>query len=542
LRHFAPPGLADIREITVRTVIYARFSSDNQNPRSTADQIAVCRQRAEQEGWPVVAVFEDAAITGATNEEQRPGLSAMMRLVEAGGIDQVLAESTDRISRHIADSHTFRERIEFSGARLFTLFDGTVTPMIGLVKGFMDAQFRTDLGKRVRRGQVGTVKQGRDTGGIAYGYRQANRLDEKGQIVRGIREIDPDRADIVRRIFSEYVAGQSPQMIARGLNADGVPAPRGAFWHATAIGGEWKHRRGILRNEIYIGVNTYGHSRQVIHPQTRRKLMRANDHSEVVRHEVPHMRIIDNATWQAVQDRLAANQGVRPERLRRPKHILSGLGVCGVCGANWVKTAGNMWGCSIQRYGGACTNNRKVNTARYEKWVLADLKQGMLSPDAVSAYVRTYHRDFAKQAAELGKDRDKLTRQLEEATRRMERLLSALAEGGSEFVEIRTMLADARQKKEDIARQLESMDAMPNVLALHPHVEAVYRQQVEELEKALAEPEAQLEAIPRLRAMIARIIVRPNPEKQRGVVVEVVRQMDEILSIATGKSARKQLR
>ncbi len=83
----------------MRTVIYARFSSDNQNPRSTADQIAVCRQRAEQEGWPIVAVFEDAAITGASNEDQRPGLNAMMRLVEAGGIDQVLAESTDRISR-----------------------------------------------------------------------------------------------------------------------------------------------------------------------------------------------------------------------------------------------------------------------------------------------------------------------------------------------------------------------------------------------------------------------------------------------------------
>src|SRR3546814_15094755 len=100
----------------------------------------------------------------------------MLALVEAGGIDQVLAESTDRISRHIADAHNVRERIEFAGARLFTLFDGTITPMIGLVKGFMDAQFRTDLAKRVRRGQIGTIKQGRSSGGIAYGYRQANRL------------------------------------------------------------------------------------------------------------------------------------------------------------------------------------------------------------------------------------------------------------------------------------------------------------------------------------------------------------------------------
>jgi site-specific DNA recombinase len=151
----------------LRTVIYARFSSDNQNPRSLADQIALCRERAEREGWPVVAVFEDAAISGAAGigEDQRPGLNAMLRLVEAGGIDQVLAESTDRVTRHVADAHLVRERIEYAGARLFTLFDGTVTPMIGLVKGFMDAQFRTDLAARVKRGQRGTIEQGRAAGG-----------------------------------------------------------------------------------------------------------------------------------------------------------------------------------------------------------------------------------------------------------------------------------------------------------------------------------------------------------------------------------------
>lgn len=187
----------------MRTVIYARFSSDNQNPRSTADQIALCRKRAADEGWTVIGAFEDAAISGAAGigADQRPGLNAMMRMVEAGGVDQVLAESTDRISRHVADAHILRERIEFAGARLFTLFDGAVTPMIGLIKGFTDAQFRTDLAKRVRRGQLGTLKQGRIPGSIAYGYRQANRLDDRGQIVRGLREIDPDKSDIVRRTF-----------------------------------------------------------------------------------------------------------------------------------------------------------------------------------------------------------------------------------------------------------------------------------------------------------------------------------------------------
>lgn len=528
----------------MRTVIYARYSGDTQNPRSAADQIAICRQRAEQEGWTVVATFEDAAISGAAGIDatQRPGLNAMLALVEAGGIDQVLAESTDRVCRHVGDSHMVRERIEFAGARLFTLFDGTVTPMIGLVKGFMDAQFRTDLAKRVRRGQLGTLKQGRIPGSIAYGYQQANRIDEKGGIVRGIRTIDPDKADIVRRVFVEYVAGRSPGAIVAGLNADGIPGPRGGIWHETAINGDVQHKRGMLRNETYIGIVTYGRSRQAINPQTRQRLMRPNNEDDVVRQAMPELRIIDDATWARAQARLASNQGVRPERQRRPKHILSGLGTCSVCGARWVLRSSKFWGCSNFRYGKACTNNRLVGTRIFEAMVLDDLKTGMLAPEVVTAYVREYHRDFARRSADLGRDRAKVERRLEEAERKKQRMVKAFADGGSEFAEIRTMLAAARDEAEKLSRELASMDAMPNVLALHPHVEESYRRQVEELEAALAAPEAQLEAIPRLRSMIARIIVCPKVDKLRGVTVEVVRQMDEILAIATGSLPISQLR
>ena len=112
-------------------------------------------------------------------------------------------------------------------------------------------------------------------------------------------------------------------------------------------------------------------------------------------------------------------------------------------------------------------------------------------------------------------------------------MLKAFADGGSEFTEIREMLATARKDVDQLTRDLANMDAVPTVLTLHPHMEEVYRRQVEELDQALAAPEARLEAVPRLRAMIARVIVHPNLEKKRGVTVEVVRQMDEILSIVT---------
>ncbi|MBB5697183.1 recombinase family protein [Sphingomonas yantingensis] len=527
----------------MRTAIYARFSSDQQNPRSTADQIALCRARCEKEGWSVVATFEDAATSGAAgiDQHQRPGLSALLDLVEAGAVDQVLAESTDRLSRHVADAHMIRERVEFVGARVFTLFDGVVTPMIGLIKGFTDAQFRNDLAARVKRGQRGTIQEGRSAGSISYGYRRANRIDERGELIRGLREIDPDQSAVVQRIFEEYAAGLSPRSIAGRLNAEGIPAPRGALWHTTAILGSKKSGFGVLRNQLYIGRLIYGRTRQVVDPRTRQRRMKVNTTEEPTVQDVPALRIIDQSLWEEVQALVEGRSWGRPERQRRPKHILSGMGVCGICGGPWIKVSGDHWGCAHFRMSKACTNNRLIATHLYQRRVLAELKANMLSPDAVAAYVRTYHREHAIQSAQIAADRAKIERKLGEATRKLQRLVGAVAAGGSEFVEIRALLEEARDDRDRLAKELANVDALPKVLALHPRIEDYYRQMVEQLEDDLADPDAQLDAIPRLREIIDRIVLTPGP-KLRGVKLEVVRRLDEIVRMATAEPRRAELR
>lgn len=103
----------------MRTLIYARYSSTLQNPRSIEDQLAACRARAQAEGWSVIGEFFDRAISGAAgiDESQRPGLAAMLERLTRGDIDQVLTESTDRIARHQGDAFAVRELIEHAGAR-----------------------------------------------------------------------------------------------------------------------------------------------------------------------------------------------------------------------------------------------------------------------------------------------------------------------------------------------------------------------------------------------------------------------------------------
>src|SRR3546814_5473818 len=78
-----------------------------------------------------------------------------------------------------------------------------------------------------RRGLRGRVEKGKSGGGLCFGYDVANRVDGNGELIRGERTINEGEAVIVRRIFREFADGKSPRAIARDLNAEGMPGPRG---------------------------------------------------------------------------------------------------------------------------------------------------------------------------------------------------------------------------------------------------------------------------------------------------------------------------
>ncbi len=535
----------------MKTVIYARFSSTLQNARSIEDQVALCRERCDREGWDVVDVFTDFAISGAAGigDNARPGLNALLARVEAanhpnGPVDQVLAEATDRIARHQGDAFTIRERITFAGARLFTISDGIVTDITATFRGLMDAQFRKDLGAKVKRGQRGTISQKRSAAGLAYGYRKANKLDERGELIRGLRDIDDDQADVVRRIFREYAAGVSPRQIADRLNADGVPAaqPRSggnSFWRASTLYGDRKRKNGILQNQLYIGKLVFNRTRKIVDPRTRKALIRPNPESEWLVEDVPELRIVAQEDWDAVQGVLGMVQTRRPEKSRRPKHMLSGIVRCGVCDGAWTIIGSERWGCSRHREGGpaACGNNRSISTGQMEARVLRGLQQHMLDPDLIEIYVREYHLEHARRSKELARDSERLKKRHREAVAKVERLVMAVADGADEFVEIREVLGKSRAERDGLASQLEQLEQLP-VVALHPTIIADYRSQVAKLNAALAEnPEARLEAIPKLRALINSVQVQPKATSAKGVTIEVTGRLNSMLALATGTDA-----
>ena len=220
----------------MRAALYARYSTDLQNVASIADQFATCRSFAAKEATPIVATFEDAAISGGS-AANRPGLHGLMRGAKNGEFDVVLCEALDRLSRSQADVAALFEDLRFHGVKIRTISEGDISELqIGLM-GTMNALQLRETGRKTRRGLQGVVRSGRHTGGHVYGYKIRRELDAIGEPIRGLRDIVPDEAKVVREIFRRYAAGQSPRTIVSDLNMRGIPSPRGGSWNASTING-----------------------------------------------------------------------------------------------------------------------------------------------------------------------------------------------------------------------------------------------------------------------------------------------------------------
>jgi len=108
----------------IRCAVYARYSTDKQNPLSIADQVRKCREFAERKGWEFLDthIYSDEAISGASDE--RTGLQLLLRAATSNAhpFDAVLVDDTSRLSRKLADSLRIFEQLRFSGVRLIFCF------------------------------------------------------------------------------------------------------------------------------------------------------------------------------------------------------------------------------------------------------------------------------------------------------------------------------------------------------------------------------------------------------------------------------------
>jgi site-specific DNA recombinase len=315
-----------------RTVIYARYSSEQQREASIEDQIRICKARIAAEGWTLVATYRDSAQSGASH--LRPGYQKLLADARSGSFNVVVAEALDRLSRDQEHIAALFKHLSFAGVKIITLAEGEIGALHVGLKGTMNALYLTDLRQKVWRGLEGRVRQGRSGGGLCYGYDVVRERDARGNPICGGRVIDDAEAAIVRDIFEAFATGKSPRTIARELNTACIPGPGRRPWSDTTIRGHALRRTGILHNELYIGRLVWNKQCYVKEPNTGKRLARINPENEWVIQDVPELRIVDDDLWHRVQHRLAGIRGsprvqkAREAKFwlnRRSKHLLTRL-------------------------------------------------------------------------------------------------------------------------------------------------------------------------------------------------------------------------
>lgn len=404
----------------MQTVCYARYSSDLQSPTSIDDQLRNIRAHCARMGWPAPTVYADREISGSRTD--RDGYAALLR--DASRYDIVLFDDLTRLGRDNAELQRVIRCLKFAGVRVIGVSDGIDTDRKGHklevgLRGLMGELYLDDLAEKTHRGQTGIAMSGASAGGLPYGYRVTTRTQ---------RAIDPEQADIVRRIYREYLAGHSPRQIAADLNRDGIPSPRGSTWAVSAIYGDRKRGIGILANPIYAGRQIWNRSEWIKHPDTGRRIRRDRPESEWITREIPELAIITPAEWAAVQAKGTARSrdtaGNRKQG-RPPSHLLSGILRCGDCGGPMVRVDRYRYGCATAKDRGTCTSRLRIASKIAEDALLAGIRQQLLSDDA-------YRRFLAAVTAALktsAPDTTRAERDLDAAKRVHANIMTALRAG-----------------------------------------------------------------------------------------------------------------
>jgi site-specific DNA recombinase len=237
-----------------------------------------------------------------------------------------------------------------------------------------------------RRAEAGAV-----TGGRVFGY--LNQRNGDGYVHRVIH---PDEADTVRRIFTLYVEGSGLTRIAKLLNAEHVPAPRGGTgtWAGTAI-------RDMLRRSLYAGTLTWNRTQKGTRRGTKSRRVRAT--AEWMERPAPVLAIIDAELWARVQARRTATASPFLRRMNgrligRPSgadvespYLLSGIAECGECGgslAAMTRSHGRQrmpfYGCLRYHKRGvqACLNGLQIRLSVLDA-ALLDVLSAALAPDVI---------------------------------------------------------------------------------------------------------------------------------------------------------------
>ena len=420
-------GAQAMRKNEKITALYERLSRDDfgkdddqqRESNSISNQKAMLEEFAARQGFTNIVHFTDDGISGTCFD--RPGFLAMMKEVEAGNVEYLCIKDMSRMGRDYLKVGQIMEILRQRGVRLIAINDGVdsargdddFTPF----RNIMNEYYARDTSRKIRSTFQSKGKSGKHlTGTVIYGYLWNEARDQW--------LVDPEAADVVKRIFAMTIEGYGPYQIASKLKEEKILIPSAYLA---------QHGEGVNKNKTFKDVYGWGSSTicnilekreylgHTINFKTRKHFKDKKSHyvpeDEWTIFENTHEAIIDQQTFDLVQ-KIRGNVRRYPDGWGEAAP-LTGLLYCADCGGKmYVHRTNN--GKRISQYtcsqyskvpvGKLCTTQHRINED-----VVLSLVSEMLK--AIAEYAKHDRAEFVRvvqeaqssqQTAEVRKQRTRL--------------------------------------------------------------------------------------------------------------------------------------
>ncbi len=333
-----------------RVAAYARVSTGKDAMlHSLAAQVSYYNNLIQNhDGWLFAGIFADEAATGTKNN--RTEFQHMLEKCRNGEIDMIITKSISRFARNtvtlletVRELKTLGVDVFFEEQNIRTASsDGEL--MLTILASYAQEESRSASENqkwRIRK----NFEEGKPCNCTVLGYRYNG---EKFEIV-------PDEADIVRRIYSEYLSGKGVTVITNELNNDGITTRFNRSWCTSVVS-------TILSNYAYTGnlllQKTY------LENHITKKIKINNGELPKYHAQNCHNAIIDISVFNAVQEEKAKRAAkFHPKKDAPKKYPFSGLLICKNCGKHYRRKTtahGIVWICSTYNEKGksACASKQ----------------------------------------------------------------------------------------------------------------------------------------------------------------------------------------
>lgn len=408
-----------------KAVVYARYSSDKQTEQSIEGQLKICQEFAAKANVIIIGEYIDRAMTG-TNDN-RPEFQRMLADAKNGFFDSILVYKLDRFSRDKYESVMHKRTLKNLGVRVVSATEMiSDTPEGILLESVIEGYnqfYSAELSQKVKRGYRMNIEKGLWSGGnLPYGYKV---IDKKVHI-------DEEKAEVVCKIFNDYANGKTKKQIVQELNAKGVKT-KGKKPFGT------NNLQDNLKNINYIGQTLkYGEILTTIFP-----------------------RIVDDATFQKVQEMLKKNYKIRAKQKAKVEYELTGSVFCMHDGSSMYGISGTARNGEKKTYY-ACKGRYKYKTCDKANESKTELEMAVVSRAKADCSDPVFLERASQKLADFHAKNittqkiKEYEKRIDNIDREIEKLIDALltAQGQTMIAKINQRSNDLEIQKNDLNQEL----------------------------------------------------------------------------------------